>query len=195
MHIHLLGPSGSGTSTLGKAISTECNYPWFDSDDFFWMKTDQPFSVKRKRDERIEMLKSTLEMNDNWVLSGNITGWGDFLRNQFDLVIYKYVDPEIRIERLNRREKDRFGKRIDYGNDMYENHVKFIEWARSYENGDMNMRSKLSENEWMKDLKCEILRFDGINELNDEVDIVISRIKKIIEQSLQPDNLPCHGSC
>jgi adenylate kinase family enzyme len=47
MFIHLLGPSGSGTSILGKAISQRLNIPWFDSDDIFWIKTDPPYTKKR----------------------------------------------------------------------------------------------------------------------------------------------------
>jgi adenylate kinase family enzyme len=35
MKIHLLGPSGSGTSTLGKMIADKFNFAWFDADNFY----------------------------------------------------------------------------------------------------------------------------------------------------------------
>ncbi|WP_228410094.1 shikimate kinase [Chryseobacterium viscerum] len=35
MKIHIFGASGSGVTTLGKALSEELNLEYFDSDDFF----------------------------------------------------------------------------------------------------------------------------------------------------------------
>ncbi len=63
MKIHLLGPSGSGTSTLGKALGDRLGRPWFDSDDFFWIPTDPPFTTKRPADERGRLLAATLAEN------------------------------------------------------------------------------------------------------------------------------------
>ncbi len=56
MKIHLLGPSCSGTTTLGKLIAKEYKIPWYDTDDIFWIKTDPPFTQKRELNERIEIL-------------------------------------------------------------------------------------------------------------------------------------------
>jgi adenylate kinase family enzyme len=72
MIIHLLGPSGSGTSTLGKVIAERLNIPWYDTDDLFWMKTDPPFTTIREKEKRILLLQEILENNKSWVLSGSI---------------------------------------------------------------------------------------------------------------------------
>ena len=42
-HIHILGASGSGTSTLAKAISLRHGHRFLDTDDFYWKPTDPPF--------------------------------------------------------------------------------------------------------------------------------------------------------
>ncbi len=177
MKIHILGPSGSGTTTLGRALSAKFDIPHFDSDDFFWLDTDPPFTEKRSIEDRIRLLESTLGEHDSWILSGSMMKWGDFLIPQLELVIYLYVEKEIRIERLKDRERKNFGSRIDPGNDMYENHREFIEWASSYEDGGMDMRSRMSEEAWVGKLKCRVLRIEGEMGVNEEVGIVEKRIK------------------
>ncbi len=37
--IHVFGASGSGVSTLGKALAVELHLPFFDADDFYWKKS------------------------------------------------------------------------------------------------------------------------------------------------------------
>ena len=172
MKIHILGPSGSGTTTLGRALSQKMKIPHFDSDDFFWMPTDPPFTIKRSLEERVPLLENTLNAHKSWILSGSMLKWGDFLIPQLDLVIYLYVEKEIRIKRLKIRERDRFGCRIDPGNDMFDNHRIFIDWASSYDDGGMDMRSRQSEEAWMKKLKCRVVRINGEMGVGEEVEMV-----------------------
>ena len=44
---------------------------------------------------------------------------------------------------------------------MYENHKEFIEWAASYDEGGIEMRSKTMHDEWQKLLKCPLATVDG----------------------------------
>jgi adenylate kinase family enzyme len=179
MKIHLLGPSGSGTTTLGKVISSALSIPHFDSDYFFWLPTTPPFTTIRPTNGRIELLRSTLENHESWVLSGSMLKWGDFLKPNLDLVIYKYLTQDIRIPRLLSREKERYGNRLDLGNDMYQQHLEFINWAKSYETGDLNMRSRASEEVWISKLNCKILRIENELTVQEELHLVLSQIKSI----------------
>lgn len=45
--IHIFGASGSGTSTLGRAVAARLGYAFLDADDFYWLPTDPPFREKR----------------------------------------------------------------------------------------------------------------------------------------------------
>ncbi len=171
--IHILGPSGAGTSTLGKALSSELGIPWFDSDDIFWQPADPPFSKPRPKEERIGMLEEINRNNPSWIISGSMLEWGDFLRNDMNLIIYLYVEKEIRIQRLRAREKSRFGDRIMYGNDMHERHEAFIKWAESYEDGGLEMRSARSEKLWMSQTKCTILRIE--KEISVETEVRLTK--------------------
>src|SRR5438128_874343 len=42
--LHILGASGSGTTTLGRALAEGLQCPHFDTDDYFWLPTDPPFT-------------------------------------------------------------------------------------------------------------------------------------------------------
>ena len=179
MKIHLLGPSCSGTSTLGKLIADKYNIPWIDSDSIFWIKTNPPFTTKRDKNERTKMLKDYFNKNDSLVLSGSALEWGDFIKDHLDLIILKYVDQENRIKRLMAREIERYGNRIDPGNDMYEIHKEFIEWNKKYETGGMEMRSRKSELTWISDAKCKILKLENNDLPEEELKIASMEIDKI----------------
>jgi adenylate kinase family enzyme len=176
MKIHILGPSGSGTTTLGKALAKKLKIRHFDSDDFFWIKTDPPFFKKRPADKRALKLKNSLKKHGSWILSGSMLKWGDFLIPEFDIIIYKYLEPEERIRRLIKREKEHFGDRIEKGNDMHEIYNEFIEWAKTYETGGMDSRSRISEEEWMNRAKCRIIRIVKELSIDEEVNIVLNEV-------------------
>lgn len=46
--IHILGASGSGTTTLAERLSQEFGYTHLDTDNFFWVKTDPAFKQIRE---------------------------------------------------------------------------------------------------------------------------------------------------
>lgn len=159
--IHILGASGSGTTTLGRALSEEYGCTHLDSDDFFWEPTDPPFTVKRERALRQSMLSSAVDEAEKCVISGSMCGWGDILIERLDLVIYVYTPAEIRKERLESREFERFGDRILQGGDMYDEHLKFIEWAMQYDIGGLDMRSAKMHEQWLSNLTCPVMKISG----------------------------------
>jgi adenylate kinase family enzyme len=179
MKIHILGASGSGTTTLGEALSMELKIPHFDSDDFFWIDTDPPFQERRTPEIRTNLLRNTLRPHDSWILSGSALKWGDFLLKECDMIIYLFLEKEKRIRRLEERERKRFGDQINPGEIMHTNFVDFIEWAKSYDNGDMNMRSRESEMSWLENAECEVLKIEEEMTLEDEINLVIGELKII----------------
>ncbi|NQT57512.1 MAG: AAA family ATPase [Bacteroidetes bacterium] len=158
MKIHIIGPSGSGTSTVGKLLSNRFGIPFFDSDDFFWEKTTIPYSKKNPVEKRKTLLNTMIAENDSWILSGSAMGWGDVLRNEADLIVLLFCEKSERCKRLRKREKEQFGDRIELENDMYENHETFIEWAMSYDEGGLDMRSRASEEAWIKQTKGSVIK-------------------------------------
>lgn len=172
MIIHILGAAGSGTTTLGKAYAKAKGYKYLDVDDFHWMDTFIPFTVAREKTERVKMLKEELEKYDNCVVSGALCVWGDELIPYFDVVVKLETPTNIRIERLKRREFSRFGSRIEEGGDMYFNHIRFIEWAKVYDNGGTDVRSNLLHNNWLKKISNKVLILDGTKPINELVQLI-----------------------
>jgi adenylate kinase family enzyme len=169
MKIHILGASGSGTTSLGIELSKTLRINHYDSDDYFWERTEPPVRVIKEECERVRLLKYDISNCDSWILSGSSMGWGDFIIEQLDYVIYIYVDNEIRMKRLLLREIERYGDRISFGNDMYGTHIEFMNWARSYDTAGISIRSKVSHSEWLKKVKCKIIRIENMMSIEDEV--------------------------
>lgn len=174
--IHIFGASGSGTTTLGKKICDELGYKLMDTDDYFWMPTEPKFTRKRPCEERIERMMRDIKAFENVVISGSLVDWGDVLIPHFTLAIRIEIDSAIRIARLKQREKERFGSRIEPGGDMFEQHLAFIEWAKSYDVGGLNMRSKAKHDAWQKLLSCELLHLDGA----DTVAYNFEKVKRLL---------------
>ena len=182
--IHIYGASGSGTSTLGRKISEELGYKFMDTDDYFWLPTNPKYTTKRSKEERLALMKKDISENDNIVISGSLVDWGDELIPLFTLVIRLVTDTEIRVERLKIREKKKFGNRIMPGGDMYTNHMEFIEWARKYDTGSVNMRSKAKHDEWQKLLMCKQIVLNGADDLEENFKKVQAEINSVIGRTV-----------
>lgn len=164
--IHIYGASGSGTSTLGRKICDELGYKFMDTDDYFWLPTNPKYITKRDKKECIELMMNDIENNDNVVISGSLVDWGDELISLFTLVIRLETETDIRIERLRKREKEAFGNRIEKDGDMYQNHLDFINWAREYDTGGLDMRSRTKHDAWQEKLQCKQVLLNGAENLN-----------------------------
>jgi adenylate kinase family enzyme len=161
--IHVLGASGSGTTTLGQALAEELRVEFLDTDSFFWLPSDPPYRERREPSERRRLLELELRRHERWVLSGSLMGWGDVFVALFDLVVYLSAPRESRLARLAQRELSRFGAaRLGPGGDMHDQHREFLEWARGYDDGSKG-RCKRRHAEWLECLpdSCTVLRLSG----------------------------------
>jgi adenylate kinase family enzyme len=118
VRIHVLGASGSGTTTLGKALAGNLDIPHLDTDDFFWMPTNPPYTTPRDVEARVALLQQQARADTGWVLSGSALKWARPFEPLYDLVVFLRIDPVIRMERIRRREVSRYGDRILPGGDM-----------------------------------------------------------------------------
>lgn len=179
MRILILGAAGSGTTTLARALSKILNYSHFDTDDYYWEKTEPPFQEKRPIPTRQLLLEEDLVNEEDWVLSGSLCGWGDKFIPMFDLVIYLWIPKGIRISRIIKREKEKHGQKIEVEGEMYQTHAEFIEYASNYDNGDLNMRSRKLHDKWLGELPCDVLRIEGDMEIDDKIEKVIDCLNRL----------------
>lgn len=54
--IHVMGASGAGVTTLGRALATALASPHHDTDDYYWKPTAPPYRDKRTREERLRLM-------------------------------------------------------------------------------------------------------------------------------------------
>ena len=184
MLVQICGPSGSGTTTLGKALNERLKYVHLDSDDFFWLPTDPPYTEKRPIEQRQELMQKELQNVTNGVITGCFMGWGDVFIPLLDLVVYLWVPTEIRIERLRQRELKELGvEALGPGGNMHENHKAFLSWASQYDSGGLDMRSRASHAEWLAKLSCPVLRIEGEVSLEHSLQLLISKIGELDSQT------------
>jgi adenylate kinase family enzyme len=190
IRINVIGGSGSGTSTLGRALATALAIPHFDSDDYFHAPSDPPFQKPRDVEERLELICRDLRPDQNWVLSGGIVGWLPCPRLDFTFIVFLYVPTPVRIERLRFREWARFGSRIEEGGDMHDTHREFIEWASRYDEGDIEGKTLTRHEAFLREQQCNVLEYRGVRTLPE---ITASVLRSIAEhETLQ--NQAVNGS-
>ena len=175
--IHIFGASGSGTTTLGVALCRALGYFHMDTDDYFWLPTDPKFTQKRPRDERISLMEEDISRNNNIVLSGALCDWGDVLIPKFTLAVRLETDAALRLKRLSAREHTRFGSRIEPGGDMYRQHQDFLAWAKQYDTGGPEMRSRSKLDLWQKQVTCPLITLDGGRDVQENVRIILEKAK------------------
>ena len=159
--IHIFGASGSGTSTLGRFCAETLGYRFMDTDDYFWLPTNPPYTTSRDREKRLQLIRSDYDKSSGAVLSGSLVGWGDPLIALFTLAVRMITPTDVRMERLHIRESDKFGARIEPGGDMYKDHLEFMAWAERYDTAGFEQRSKVEHDEWEKGLPCPVIHVDG----------------------------------
>src|SRR5215216_4004937 len=138
--LHILGASGAGTTSLGAALAQRLGHPHVDADSLFWLPTDPPFTTKRPKDERQAMLLRQLPGAGQWVFSGSAPEWAKPVEPFYDLVVFLRLDPAVRMERLRRREAERYVKRIEAGGDMAVASSEFLKWAGAYDTAGASAR-------------------------------------------------------
>ncbi|HMD05355.1 MAG TPA: hypothetical protein VKG68_08755, partial [Candidatus Binatus sp.] len=107
--IHIMGASGAGVTSLGRALADALAAPHHDTDDYFWLPTTPPYREQREVAERLRLMHEMFLPRPGWVLSGSLDGWGSSIVPLLDLVIFVYVPTAIRLERLRAREAVHFG--------------------------------------------------------------------------------------
>jgi len=179
MKILIFGASGSGTTTLGTEIEKRTSFMHLDVDNYYWQKTDPPFQEKIALTERNTMLKADFEKHENVIISGSMVSWGKQWETSFDLAIFIRLNNNERMERLKKRETERYGEKLLTDKKTQRNSKDFLEWARQYEDPNFDGRSFKVHNDWIELLDCKTLRINGEMSLKNKTEKVISQIKTL----------------
>jgi adenylate kinase family enzyme len=180
--VHITGASGSGVTTLGRALAEASGAAQLDTDDFYWAPVEPKFSEKRAPEERLQLIRDAMAAagERGWVLSGSVGDWGDELVPLFQLVIFMSAPTAVRVARLTVREEAQFGAAaIAPGGARHENFVWFIDWASQYETGTREGRNRQIHEHFLARLSCPVLRFDGTRPTGELVAEALGALKAL----------------
>jgi hypothetical protein len=118
------------------------------------------------------MLTRELPTNGNWVFSGSAISWATELEPAYDLIVFLYLDPAVRMQRLQRRETARYGERIQPGGDMAAASATFFQWAAAYDIAGIAQRSLAAHEAWLGWQTARVLRLDSAWPVDTLVDAV-----------------------
>lgn len=152
-----MGASGSGTTTLARALADQWSVPHADADDYFWAPTSPPFTQKREEAERLALMHQVFVPRDAWVLSGSMVGWGDSVVAECDAVVFLTLDPCERMRRLEARELQRRAGE-DFDRAAW---TEFTDWARGYDDPVFEGRSRAGHEAWLAQREQPVLRLDS----------------------------------
>jgi adenylate kinase family enzyme len=154
-----MGASGTGTTTLGRALGSDLSFPVFDTDDYYWLPSTRPFQHKQDPELRLAKLLEDLKVTSYAIISGSILNWGLELENSLSLIVFLTVPTAVRITRLEMREVRLYG-RVE---------PEFLAWAAQYDEGKMSGRSREKHEQWLSQRTCSVLRIDGDTSTVDRV--------------------------
>jgi len=98
-----------------------------------------------------------------------VHNWGDEVYENLTLAVLLVTATDIRMKRLAEREQAKFGSRIALSGDLHDNHVRFMNKAASYDEGEASTRSLRRDKMWLRTLACPTILLDGSGDVNDLV--------------------------
>ncbi len=177
MKLHIFGASGSGVTTLGQSLAEKLGLKYLDSDDYFWFNTEPPFTNRRNSNDRNQLVLKDINETKYWILGGSIICWGDNIFPNFDLIIFLYLPNEIRIERLKKRELERYGDIIYTNEKRVKQFNDFVAWATDYDNNTgLANRTLIAHKIWLTQTKNPVLEIIGDLTLDEKLKLILDRL-------------------
>ena len=163
--IIVFGANGSGKSTLGRKLAHILNYKYMDIEDYNFIKSEIPYTVVRTREDCLNLMLADIEKYGSFVLSAVVGDFGEEISTMYNFAVFISAPLETRIERIKQRAYEQHGERIRKGGDMYEQHLKFVDFVAS--------RSLSRIEQWAKTLVCPVIYVDGIKPISENTEMIV----------------------
>ena len=151
--IIVFGANGSGKTTLGRELARVMRFKHMDIEDYHFADSEIPYTVERSREECLSLMLADIEKYRSFVISAVTGDFGDTITSFYKLAVCVEAPIELRMKRIKQRAYDLHGRRVLPGGDMYEQNMKFLDFAAA--------RSLSGIEEWAKTLACPVIRVDG----------------------------------
>lgn len=176
--IHVIGAAGVGKTTLGRSLAATLGLPHFDMDDYYHLPTDPPFQQQRSPDEFCALVERDVGPVESWVVTGGVGAWRP--SPPFTAVVFLYLPPAVRLERVRKREQARYGARIEAGGDMVSAHEEFMAWAAGYDDSSAKGSNTLAIHEdILRRAACPVFRLVGPVDQEEAVRRVLEHVGKL----------------
>ncbi len=168
--IIVCGGNGAGKSTLGRALAEKTGWVFKDVEDYYFPKTNPEYiyAVQRTEEEVINALYADLKGNDNIIFASVRGNYSEQIAGMFTRAIFLSVPKDIRMKRIRQRSYDKFGDRIMEGGDLYEQENAFFDLVEK--------RSEKSITDWLEALDIPIIKVDGTERIEDNIDTIFNLI-------------------
>jgi len=149
----VFGANGSGKTTLGRELASALGCKHIDHEDYAFNESDIPYANPRTFEKCAELMLADIEKYRAFVLSAVTGDFGDVITQYYTLAVYLFAPLELRLERIEQREYDKFGDRVREGGDMYERRLEFHDFVAS--------RPLSRIEKWAETLTCPVISIDG----------------------------------
>ena len=169
--IIICGLNGTGKSTLGKALAEKLHFYFIDNEDLYFPKIDPNYiyAAPRTREEVEKLLFNKIEKHEKFVFASVKGDCGEKIDRFFQYAVLIDVPKNIRIERVKNRSFQKFGNRMLFGGDLYEQEERFFDLVKS--------RAENTVEKWIQTLRCPIIRIDGTKPIEENINFVIEQIQ------------------
>lgn len=175
--IIVFGLNGCGKTTVGRELAKRLRCKHMDVEDYYFPPAEIPFSVSRTRDEVRQMMLEEINKHSSYVLSSVSCDWGEEIMDTFGLAVLLSAPPEVRLERIRRRDVARFGARVLEGGDLCEQQQRFYTFAASRTEDKVRGQAAM--------LPCPLLELDATLPVKETVEIISGRLLTLIVDAVE----------
>lgn len=185
--VAVFGLNGAGKSTITHALAKELGYLEADVEDYYYPaqklsrqmamehripdRTETlPFSVSRTKDEVEREILRDIGCYPGFILCGVSMSWSEELLSRIDIAFWLQAPLEERMNRIQNRERIRFGARVLPGGDLYASQRAFREMAAG--------RDPASLEESAVRLHCSVYRLDGMLPIETNIQQILNILKQ-----------------
>ena len=168
--IMVCGLNGSGKSTFGKALAKAIGFHFIDAEDIYFphREGNSAYLAPRSGEEAKSLLLHMLHQHQAFVFASVKGDYGEQVSRFYRYVVLVETPKEIRMQRVRQRSFEKFGDRMLPGGDLYEQEEAFFRMA--------DEREERYIKPWLQSVGCPVLRIDGTKPVEQNVELVISRI-------------------
>ena len=181
MIIHVMGASGTGTSTIGELLGKELDFDVIESDFYKWEQTIPEFQIMRPIEESNKLLIDKIKESKNLIITGSLHS-NSVTFDYIDLIVYLKCHTFIRMRRIKKRDIQ-FGRNsLKQEGEIKENFLGFLFLAKNYNKLGLDKRSRASQ-KWVMS-SCEnasVIEISTNGRMKKVHDRVLKKVKDFVD--------------